>query len=158
MDKVRLGRALGYGTRHAAKTLAAVADAATAPNPRGDAGPGTRAAAPEISERRGDTPPLARRVQVPSAKHVKQAGRSFWGPLAAFSGALTLRVTGVFFGVIALAMLNGAWRVRAAVLSPGPARGLAQHFWLFAGFGLLFLYFAVSSFVRARERERRLGA
>lgn len=155
MDKVRLGRALGYGTRHAAKTLAAVADAATAPNPRQGASPIARTSA---AERRGDEPRVAQTMRVPSAKHVKQAGKSFWGPLATFSGALTLRVTGVFFGVIALAMLNGAWRIHAAVLSPGPARELVQHFWLFAGFGLLFLYFAVSSFVRARKRERRAGA
>ncbi len=33
VDKVRLGRALGYGTRHMAKTVAAVAEAATAPQP-----------------------------------------------------------------------------------------------------------------------------
>ena len=46
-------------------------------------------------------------------------------------------------------------RARGAGLPRGPARGLVQHFWLFAGFGLLFLYFAVSSFVRANRRERR---
>lgn len=76
-----------------------------------------------------------------------------WAPLATFSSALWLRVTGCFFGLVALTMTTGAWRLRGAVHSGAEPASL-QHFWIFAGFAVLFGYFAVSSFVRARLRER----
>ena len=85
---------------------------------------------------------------------VKHFKRSFWGPLATFSGALWLRVTGLFFALIAFAMGGGAWRLReGAFLHSAPAQ--AHRFWVFAAFTVLFGYFAVSSFVRAALRERR---
>ncbi len=49
-------------------------------------------------------------------------------------------------------MGNGAWRIRATVRADP---GNAGHFWMFAGFALLFTYFAISGFVRANARERR---
>ncbi len=162
VDKVRLGRALGYGTRHAARTLAAVAEAATAPDPRA-ARPGpqtvvsnqTRAQAQPQS---GTVPPAASprsRVKAPSAAQLRGAGRSMWGPLATYSGALWLRVTGLFFAVIALAMASGAWRQRGALrTSSAPANDL-HHLWVFVGFAALFGYFSISSFLRANLRERR---
>lgn len=167
---MRLGRALGYGARHAAKTVAAVAEAATAPDPR-QAGVGAAGASrpsavrPGLGERAAGAeglgaagaPPVGRRAQV-KAERVRSAGRaagrSVWGPLATFSSALWLRVTGSFFALVAWAMLAGAWRLRGMVHAGGDPQ-LSRHFWLFAGFGVLFGYFAVSSFVRASLRERR---
>ena len=80
--------------------------------------------------------------------------RSFWAPLATFSGALWLRVTGLFFFLIAFAMAGGAWRLRGSVRL-GTMTAEAPRFCLFFGFMVLFGYFAVSSFVRAALRERR---
>ncbi len=76
-----------------------------------------------------------------------------WAPLATFSSALWLRVTGLFFAVVAVTMFGGAWRLRG-VLHPGADPHTLQHFWIFAGVAVLFGYFAVSSFVRAALRER----
>lgn len=160
VDRVRLGRALGYGTRHAAKTVAAIAEAASAPERAATGtsareGPGVQAPSPvterpaaSAAPRRGT--PVTPRNLGHGVKHFK---RSFWGPLATFSGALWLRVTGLFFGLIAFAMGGGAWRLRGGfLLRSQPAE--AHRFWVFAAFTVLFGYFAVSSFVRATLRER----
>lgn len=99
---------------------------------------------------RSERPPARARAQ-----QVRGASRSFLGPLAAFSGALWLRVTGLFFGLVGFALASGAWRLRGAVLGPQHDPEQLRHFWVFSGFGALFLYFAVSGFVRAARRERR---
>ncbi len=169
MDKVRLGRALGYGTRHAARTVAAVVEAASAsPAPPGNtasrshAGQSAPVAKQVGTEQIGV--PDARTVRHPSAVRPAAVGhglvhlrRSVWGPLAVFSGALWLRVTGLFFGLIAFTVGAGAWRVRGgwlrALQTPEGTR-----FWLFAGVAAVFAYFAVSSFVRANLKERRAAA
>ena len=176
VDRVRLGRALGYGTRHAAKTVAALAEAAAAP------GPATKPAAQEGETAASAATPTPRAtaatspiIERPAQSSQERSGqgsraqplrptnlghgvrnfkRSFWGPLAAFSGALWLRVTGLFFALIAFAMGEGAWRLRAAVHT-GSGTVQFHRFWLFLAFALLFGYFTVSSFVRASLRERR---
>ncbi len=86
---------------------------------------------------------------------MRAASRSLWAPLAAFSGALWLRVTGLFFGLIAGIMASAAWRDREAARAGGADPVAHQHFWLFAGFTALFAYFAVSGFLRAGQRERQ---
>ena len=167
VDRVRLGRALGYGTRHAAKTVAALAEAAAAPGPapKGatraggvtEAAPApATAAAPTIESpvRAGRVGPAAPRNLGQGVRHLK---RSFWGPLATFSGALWLRVTGLFFALIAFAMGEGAWRLRGAWHAADTPVQM-HRFWLFLAFALLFGYFAVSSFVRAALKERRAAA
>jgi hypothetical protein len=154
VDKVRLGRALGYGTRHAAKTLAAVAEAAAAPSPNSN--PAT-ASPTRPARREGNVAPARATLRPGNAgRQARAAGASVWKPLATFSSALWLRVTGTFFGMIALAMANGVWRLRGAVHAPAPAhRADLTHLVVFACFAALFGYFAVSSFVRAHKRERR---
>ncbi len=148
MDKVRLGRALGYGARHAAKTLQAMAEAASAPDP--GAGSAANGRVAEVGRPAQASP----RQRLPDTATVRGVGRSVWRPLATFSGALWLRVTGMFFGLVACAMGMGVWRLRGALLA-GKDRAAVLHFWMFAGFGVLFGYFAVSGFVRAHARERR---
>lgn len=171
-----MGRALGYGTRHMAKTVAAVAEAATAPQTPSPVAAGSSPSAPQpafpsgspsgsgpASEAAPPRPVLVGRV-LPTrasardlgsrAKHLK---RSVWQPLAVFSGALWLRVTGVFFALLAGTMGTAAWRQRADLHAAAGSSG-AHHFWLFACFTALFGYFAVSSFIRANLRERRASA
>jgi hypothetical protein len=153
VDKVRFGRALGYGTRHAAKTIAAAVDAASTPDPRprvaGAPGPARQAVTGQVV-----TAPASPGRTRQAKAGVQHLGRSLWTPLAHFSSVLWLRVTGLFFALIAWAMGTGAWRLRGAAQGR-PVTTDTQHFWLFAGFGVLFGYFAVSSFVRASLRERR---
>lgn len=80
-----------------------------------------------------------------------------WEPFARLSGVLWLEVTGVFFAIFALFAAGSVWRLhsewRAGVAHPGAHRDLAGAVIMFALFG----YFCVSSFVRARRRERRKG-
>lgn len=151
---MKLGRALGYGTRHAAKTLAAVAEAAAAPDPRHPNGAAETPARPEPTRAAAPPPPAAQPAPV---RQARVASRSMWAPLATFSSALWLRVTGCFFALVAMTMASGAWRTRSA-LRPGADPASLRHLWLFLGFAVLFGYFAVSSFVRARLRERRAAA
>ena len=139
MDKVRFGRALGYGARHAAKTLVQAVDAATTP--------GTASAARPASSPR---PASSTRVtQVRSAARV--AGKSALEPVRKFSSVLWLEVTGSFFALVALTLGQALWKRHGLWRAPGETAKLA----LIAAMFALFAYFAVSSFVRARRRQRR---
>ncbi len=81
----------------------------------------------------------------------KGAAKGMAAPIRRFSSVLWLEVTGFFFVVIAAFIAQGAWKLRGS-LHGGPDHvKFLLHLVLFA----LFAYFAVSSFVRARRRERR---
>ena len=178
-----MGRALGYGTRHLAKTLAAVAEAASTPSsPPVEIKAGTAAetgTAPNTSSsvsiespsrsaslnhasalishataplRARGTGPADRQLQAGS-EHLKQ---SFLRPLAAYSRALWLRVTGTFFTLLAVTVGMGAWRARPDLHLNGSLRA-AHHLWVFIAFASLFGYFAVSSFLRANQVERNVA-
>jgi hypothetical protein len=175
MDTVRFGRALGYGARAAVKTLVTAVDAAAAQNPSAKAtGAGTtppgRSAYASAAKSQGATPPATpiRKAAVATAKTVGQArqvkqgvkrgsrrfGEAVWGPFVRLSGVLWLEVSGVFFGIFALLALGYVWKLRGAWRS-GAANDASHRSLLGAALMLvLFGYFCVSSFVRARRRER----
>jgi hypothetical protein len=149
MDKVRFGRALGKGARGAAKSLWEAAEAATSPDPRSEtapkAAPGQRLSdvvAPVIEAHR-------------TVHHAKQqvraeagrAGKSMLAPVRKFSSVLWLEVTGTFFTLIAVFVGQAVWKLRGTWRGP--------KFFVYAGLFALFAYFAVSSFVRARRRDRQ---
>ncbi len=153
MDRVKFGRALGYGARHAAKTLMQAADAAAAPNPRATAVSAQRQeprAAAAAS--RPDTP---RATRLPDAQTVRAAGRqaksSLVAPVVRFSSVIWLQVTGVFFALIAFTMGAAAWRGRAGLHA---ATGAPAHikFLAYVAVCALFTYFTLSSFVRAARK------
>ncbi len=160
MDRVRFGRALGYGARHAAKTLLQAADAATTPSPSRPSGTGG-ASAPAVGQ--SPSQPQAARVAervvqtqrtvAGAKKHAGKLGRSVWTPLARFSSVVWLQVTGLFFALLAMFLGQGAWKERAAMHLP-----LASHegtkFWTLAVAFAAFAYFAISNFVRAYRRDR----
>ena len=159
MDRVRFGRALGYGARHAAKTLMQAADAAAAPSGKAAAPtakepsarePGARAAAAPVVERVVRTRPTVAETK----KHAGRLGRSVWTPVARFSSVVWMQVTGLFFGLLATFLGEGAWKERAAWRLPVGSHA-AQKFWVLVAAFALFAYFCVSNFVRARLRERR---
>ena len=177
MDKVKFGRALGQGARGAAKSLWDAAEAAAAPDPRPRAerpvsmpdagspppartsqGSSLREAAGHVLEAHRvvtETKAHARNVATQATKKAaKQAGRSMFAPVKKFSSVLWLEVTGVFFAVITLFLLQGVWRLRgAAHLSWSSPE--AHKLMAYATICLLFAYFTVSSFVRARRRGKR---
>jgi hypothetical protein len=195
MDKVRFGRALGFGAKQAMKTLAAAVDAATAESPsaKNAASSTTRSPGPSANtgssaaQSRGSaaatassaqsarpaavtaaadsaartaavkatqTVIRAREVQRGLGRGTKRFGEAVWRPFVRLSGVVWLEVSGVFFGVFALLALGYLWKFRGAwresTADAGARRSLLGAVVILALFG----YFCVSSFVRARRRER----
>jgi hypothetical protein len=83
----------------------------------------------------------------------KRFGEAVWGPLARLSGVLWLEVTGAFFGIFALFAGQATWTHRVDLVSSAD-RSAHLRAMVFLGMALLFGYFCVTSFVRARRRER----
>lgn len=154
MDRVRFGRALGYGARHAAKTLMQAADAASAPAARTKE-PARREPAGRVrADRVAEKVVRKRQTVAETKKHAGTLGRAVWTPLARFSSVVWLQVTGLFFALIATFLGQGAWKDRAAWRLPVGSHA-AQKFWVLAVAFALFGYFSASNFVRAYLRERR---
>jgi predicted Co/Zn/Cd cation transporter (cation efflux family) len=88
----------------------------------------------------------ARRV----GEGTRRFGKAFWGPFAHVSGTLWLEITGLFFALFAVFFGQNAWKTRAAILH-GPEHA---HFLLYAAVTLVFVYFCISSFVKATRRSK----
>lgn len=152
MDRVRFGRALGQGTREAAKALLKAADAVASPNPGAAPASTPRSAAkPREQIVRG-----AVQQTKPSRAGLKRGGKQFgeavWKPFARLSGVLWLEFTGVFFALFAFTAGIEVWRRRwdLRLGTHAPRAG-----WFAVAMLLVFGYFAVSSFVKAGQRGRR---
>ncbi|HEY4358302.1 MAG TPA: hypothetical protein VGN16_21330 [Acidobacteriaceae bacterium] len=162
MDKVRFGRALGYGARHAAKAIMSAADAATAPNhspqttgrsapPASTAAPASHAAAraaSSVSQARSAVE-KARAV----ASQAPRASRSIFAPVKEFSSSLMLQVMGSIFSLFALGLGQAVWKLRASFHGPYNTAEAHELMFISAMF-LMFTYFAISSFVRAGRKKR----
>jgi len=159
MDTVRFGRVLGLGARSAAKTLIHAVDAARAEGPpsrvsnqpqrpAGVAHPPT-----ETTPVRQASPNVA--STVPQSRGLGEGARRFHHlaikPAARLTGALLLEIAGVFFGIFALYGANTMWRAGWSGHSTGFQR---RPFLGGAAMLLVFGYFSISSFMRARRRER----
>jgi hypothetical protein len=182
MDRVRFGRVLGFGARQAVKTLVTAVDAATAENPSakgaargantGQTQVGAAAGAPAGTAQTARPTAAAgtapRRAAKKAAQAVVQArevkkglgrgsrrfGEAVWKPFVRLSGVLWLEVSGVFFGIFALLALGYMWKLRGAWRA-GATNAASHRSMVGAAVMLaLFGYFCVSSFVRARQRER----
>ncbi len=182
MDTVRFGRALGLGARQAAKTVVRAVDAARAENPSKPTPPAAAvpgpaslapastsasaalgAVAPDIPERlrRASSQPRCATQTATQARGIQEGISRFKAsavePVVRLSGVLWLEVTGVFFGIFALSTAIAIWRLRAewrpALAHPAAHVSLLGAATIF----VLFAYFSISSFVRARRRQRRRG-
>lgn len=173
MDSVRFGRALGVGARAAAKSLVTAVDAATTPNPSaGNSRPAAsnnqprqannpqRAASPRaaVSEQVTRTAAQAKRTTEGVARGGRRFGDAVWSPFVRLSGVLWLEFTGVFFGIFALYAASGAWKLRGEIVETAGHHDGHVHFLLAAGMAAVFTYFCISSFLRARRRERTRSA
>jgi hypothetical protein len=152
MEPNRFGRKLGIGVRVASRMVkerAAQANNATASTPQ--------AAPPQATTSRPATPspPAPKKNLVEPARRVgegtRRFGQAFWEPLKHVSATLWLEITGLFFALFAIFFGQNAWNTRTSVLH-GPEHA---HFLLYAVATLIFLYFCVSSFVKAARRGRR---
>jgi hypothetical protein len=82
------------------------------------------------------------------------AGKSALAPVAKFSSVLWLEVTGTFFALVAAAMCEAVWKLRAAWTQPATSNDRLKLYFC-AALAALFLYFTISNFVRAARRQRR---
>lgn len=164
MDSVRFGRALGVGARAAAKTLVSAVDAAAAPNPSKSEPVSSVPRPHNTTVARASGSDVADRV-VRAAAQVQQASeglnrgskqfkQSVWSPVKRLSGVLWLEFTGVFFGLFALSAGTAAWKLRGALHETAANHDDRTKLFLAIGIAVLFGYFCVSSFLRARRRER----
>ncbi len=170
MDSVRLGRALGFGARAAAKTLMTAVDAATSPNPSAGARPAQVSPATANSTVTAEKSPPPREglgtKTVKAAAQVRQTGaglkrgskrfgEAVWGPAVRLSGVLWLEFTGVFFGIFALFASLGTWKLRGALHRTPTNHDAHMHLLGAAAMAAIFGYFCISSFVNASRRGRK---
>jgi hypothetical protein len=166
MEPHRFGRKLGIGVRVAsrmAKERAAQASAASAARAANDPAPPASAAAPRTPPPPRPAPPPSPKSSSPGPKKnfteparrvgegTRRFGKAFAGPLFHVSGTLWLEITGLFFALFALFFAQNAWNARASALH-GPQHA---YFLLYASVTLVFIYFCISSFLKARRRGRR---
>ena len=85
----------------------------------------------------------------------KRFGEAIWGPFVKLGGVLWLEVTGVFFGLMALSVGLGAWKMRGALHSTAVNHEEHVRLLLAIGIATVFGYFCLSSFIRAGRRGRR---
>jgi hypothetical protein len=155
MEPNRFGRKLGIGVRVASRMAKQRAAQAASASP---AAPSQSNTASQSSAPR---PAAAQPTPRPAKNYVEPArrvgegsrrfGQAFFGPLKHVSGTLWLEITGLFFALFAIFFAQNAWSTRASALH-GPEH---QHFLLYAIVTLVFLYFSISSFVKAMRRGRR---
>ena len=151
MEPNRLGRVLGISARIAAKKIgeASAQAAQKAEQPRAQ-----RPATPATAQL-GATQDQARaaaHAAVDSGRRLARgagrAGSALFRPFAHAGGILALQVFGVFFAVFAFSFLVHAWQASRIT------GWHEKHAATFLGVGLVFLWFAVSSFWRAKRKEK----
>lgn len=107
---------------------------------------------------RGSSPIRTTR-QVPAQRSglwegLRRFWEGVWKPFVRLAGVLWLEVTGVFFGVFAAFAVSAMWKLRAAWHATAANTKDHENFLWSGGMALVFGYFCVSGFVRARRRER----
>lgn len=155
----RVGRVLGVGARVAAKTIrektAQVGQAGGARSGEATAGTaarvaGTAAGAATIAA--GAAATAARRAAGDSGRRMARGAGRFTGamlqPVAKASGVLALEIFGVFFALFAIFFLGHAWMTMRG------AGWRDRHAAVYAGLGLVFAWFAASSFWKAKKKMR----
>jgi hypothetical protein len=160
MQPNRLGRILGIGTRIAAEKIrdraAQAGQAAPAPNR-----PAVEVGAPPMLVGRKALGVAAQILNPRPEAAIADGGRRlargagrFGGamlqPVARAGGILTLQISGVFFALFALFFLSHTWQTWRA------AGWHDRHTEVYAALTLLFGWFTVSSFWRAKRKERGL--
>jgi hypothetical protein len=153
MEPNRFGRKLGIGVRVASRM---VKERAAQANQKSQAAAQTTARPPAPQPASGPAaPPRPIKNYVEPARRIgvgtRRFGKAVAGPLAHISATLWLEITGLFFALFAVFFGQNAWRTRASALH-GPEHA---HFLLYSVITLVFVYFCISSFVKASRRGKR---
>jgi hypothetical protein len=151
MDRVRFGRAIGQGTREAARALLQAADAATAPNPS----PSAAASSPRPEPSAPRVAAQTRHKFETTKAGVKAGSRNFVqatiAPVKKASGILWLEVTGTLFALVAFTGAIEIYRFRTALHATGDDH---RNLLLAVGIFVFFGFWAISSFRRAARKSR----
>jgi hypothetical protein len=166
---------LGFGARSAAKALITAVDAASSPTPSAPQRPAAKpasqpaaasqATAPQAAGRPTQTAQTAARATAQVQRNLQQTragvarggkrfGTSVWRPFVKASGVLWLEMTGSFFALFALFAAQSTWMHRADLHQTALNHTAHQRFLVSCGATLVFIYFSVSSFLKARRRSR----
>jgi hypothetical protein len=161
MEPNRIGRVLGVGTRVAANMLRQQAQAAASASQA--AASASKTGLPASSANQGNrSGSVAKAVSgIAGAQNLRTTGqkvargargfgRSLWNPFAHATTVLWLEITGLFFGLFTLYFISNGWKFHHDSLS-GPDH---RKFLLYASCAMVFFYFTVSSFARARRKGR----
>jgi hypothetical protein len=145
MEPESFGRKLGICMRVAAhivreRALDAAQNAARSPAPVPNLSKATSEGTRKVAER-------TRSV----GRASKRFGEAIWGPMAHLGGVLWLEITGLFFALFTLFFAQNVYKLHHAYRVGGDH----QRFLLYCVLTLIFAYFTISSFYRARRRERR---
>jgi len=182
MEPNRFGRKLGIGVRVAARMAKERAAQAGTPPPPGTAPAAGGAAAPAsrpettappppqaasqsqaASQPRPTSRPQGAKPAAPKPKKdyaeparrvgigTRRFGKAVAGPVLHLSGTLWLEITGLFFALFAAFFGQNAWKTRASA-AHGPEHA---HFLIYVTVTVIFAYFCVSSFLKARRRSRQ---
>jgi hypothetical protein len=168
MDSVRFGRALGTGARAAAKALMQAADAAATPKPAAQANqphrPAPQPARPapsRVLHKAAETVVRSHQTGRGVREGSRRFGQAVWAPAVRVTSVVWLEVMGVFFSLFAIVGCGFCWSHRAVIQAafhggnPHVPPADQRSFVMMAAMALLFGYFCISSFVRARRRSRR---
>jgi hypothetical protein len=150
MQPNRLGRLFGVGTRVAAgklrdgtaRAVAAAQHSAASQPPAATAQPSSR---PRPAARFGDYAEGRRRI----GRGAGRFGSALVRPFAHATGVLALQITGVFFALFTLFFTVHAWQAFKATGAHD------RHVLVYVVVALLFAWFTVTSFWRARTRQKR---
>jgi hypothetical protein len=152
MEPKKLGQVLGIGARVAAKTIRERAAQAQAPGgakaaaSTAPAVPEARRAAQQGGAAAAQTAAKAARSGRKLARGAGRFGAAMIQPVAKAGGILALQITGVFFAIFGLFFLShAAQTIRAAGWHD-------RHGQVYLGLGLVFAWFTVSSFWRAKKK------
>jgi hypothetical protein len=159
MEPNRFGRKLGIGVRVASRMVKErAAQTGNSSNQKSQAAAAqttARAPEPRPAAPKPSNPPRPAKNYAEPARRIGVGTRRFTkavaGPLAHISGTLWLEITGLFFALFAVFFAQNAWRTRASALH-GPEHA---HFLLYSVITLVFLYFCVTSFLKAGHRGKR---
>lgn len=144
MDYEKTGRKLGTGLKVLGRMAKQRMDGPrTQPQPSAAPRANPAPTSPEAKR-----PP--REVGRAAGEGARRFGKAVAGPLAKTGHVLWLEITGCFFALFALGFMTEAWRARHAWQAGAEHR----HFVAYAAFAVVFVYFSLSSFVRARRRSR----
>lgn len=164
MEPEKLGRTLGIGVRVAGRILRDRANQMSQPGSASAQTPPPRNVSTQPAQQRQtasrtqstvsslhQATKKAGKASGKAARGAKRFGEAIWGPLLHAGSVLWLEITGLFFALFALFFGQNMYRVRGAWRG-GPEHA---HLLLYTALTVAFIWFSVSSFLRAHRKSTR---